>query len=320
MLIPSFRLARVALLALAVAAPAAFGQNKAPTPPPPAAPPAPAAAPTPVPPAATDTLKRIRDTGVLLVGVREASVPFSFLDAQKQPQGYSVDLCMRIADAIKNELKLPKLDIKYVPVTSANRIAMVKDGKVDLECGSTTNTRDRQKEVAFAYTTFVAGIKMLAKKGSNISSVEDLRGKTIVVTTGTTSEKMLKQMNAERLMNIKFIDSPDHNESFKAVQDGRAVAFPMDDVLLYGLISKSGKPGDFDVVGKYLSVEPYGIMLRKDDPQFEKLVDRALNELFQSGEVRRIYNKWFATKELTVPMNQYLKEAFLVPNTFPAWP
>ena len=320
MLIPSLRLARVALLALAVAAPAAFCQNKAPTTPPPAAPPAPAAAPTPVPPAATDTLKRIRDTGVLLVGVREASVPFSFLDAQKQPQGYSVDLCMRIADAIKNELKLPKLDIKYVPVTSANRIAMVKDGKVDLECGSTTNTRDRQKEVAFAYTTFVAGIKMLAKKGSNISSVEDLRGKTIVVTTGTTSEKMLKQMNAERLMNIKFIDSPDHNESFKAVQDGRAVAFPMDDVLLYGLISKSGKPGDFDVVGKYLSVEPYGIMLRKDDPQFEKLVDRALNELFQSGEVRRIYNKWFATKELTVPMNQYLKEAFLVPNTFPAWP
>src|SRR6516165_11911632 len=314
MLIPGFRprLARVALLALAVAAPTAFGQNKAvaPTPPSPVAAPAPPTAPTPAPPAAADTLKRIRDTGVLLVGVREASVPFSFLDAQKQPQGYSVDLCMRIADAIKNELKLPKLDIKFVPVTSANRIAMVKDGKVDLECGSTTNTRDRQKDVAFAYTTFVAGIKMLAKKGANISSVEDLRGKTIVVTTGTTSEKMLKQLNAERLMNIKFIDSPDHNESFKAVQDGRAVAFPMDDVLLYGLVSKSGKPDDFAVVGKYLSVEPYGIMMRKDDPQFEKLVDRALNELFQSGEVRRIYNKWFATKELTVPMNQYLKEAF----------
>ena len=324
MLIPGFRprLARVALLALAVAAPTAFGQNKAvaPTPPSPVAAPAPPTAPTPAPPAAADTLKRIRDTGVLLVGVREASVPFSFLDAQKQPQGYSVDLCMRIADAIKNELKLPKLDIKFVPVTSANRIAMVKDGKVDLECGSTTNTRDRQKDVAFAYTTFVAGIKMLAKKGANISSVEDLRGKTIVVTTGTTSEKMLKLLNAERLMNIKFIDSPDHNESFKAVQDGRAVAFPMDDVLLYGLVSKSGKPDDFAVVGKYLSVEPYGIMMRKDDPQFEKLVDRALNELFQSGEVRRIYNKWFATKELTVPMNQYLKEAFLVPNTFPAWP
>jgi glutamate/aspartate transport system substrate-binding protein len=310
MSIPGQRLARAALVILSAMASASFAQDKA-------APPAPSA-----PKAAEriDTLKRIRDSGTLLVGVREASVPFSFLDAQKQPQGYSVDLCLKIADAIKSELKLARLDIRFVPVTSSNRIAMVKDGKVDLECGSTTNTRDRQNDVAFAYTTFVAGIKMLTRKASNISSVEDLRDKTIVVTKGTTSEKMLKQMNDERRMNIKFIDSPDHNESFKAVQDGRAVAFPMDDVLLYGLISKSGKPEDFAVVGKYLSVEPYGIMLRKDDPQFERLVDRTLNELFQSGEVRRIYNKWFATKDLTVPMNQYLKEAFLVPNTFPAWP
>ena len=321
MSIPGQRLARAALVILSAMASTSFAQDKAAPPanPPLAAPPV--AAPS-APKAAEkiDTLKRIRDSGTLLIGVREASVPFSFLDAQKQPQGYSVDLCLRIADAIKSELKLARLDIKFVPVTSSNRIAMVKDGKVDLECGSTTNTRDRQNDVAFAYTTFVAGIKMLTRKASNISSVEDLRGRTIVVTKGTTSEKMLKQMNDERLMNIKFIDSPDHNESFKAVQDGRAVAFPMDDVLLYGLISKSGKPEDFAVVGKYLSVEPYGIMLRKDDPQFERLVDRTLNELFQSGEVRRIYNKWFATKDLTVPMNQYLKEAFLVPNTFPAWP
>ena len=316
MSIPGQRLARAALVILSAMASTSFAQDKAgpPANPPLAAPSAPKAAEK------IDTLKRIRDSGTLLIGVREASVPFSFLDAQKQPQGYSVDLCLRIADAIKSELKLARLDIKFVPVTSSNRIAMVKDGKVDLECGSTTNTRDRQNDVAFAYTTFVAGIKMLTRKASNISSVEDLRGRTIVVTKGTTSEKMLKQMNDERLMNIKFIDSPDHNESFKAVQDGRAVAFPMDDVLLYGLISKSGKPEDFAVVGKYLSVEPYGIMLRKDDPQFERLVDRTLNELFQSGEVRRIYNKWFATKDLTVPMNQYLKEAFLVPNTFPAWP
>lgn len=321
MSVPGQRLARAALVILSAMASTSFAQDKAAPPanPPLAAPPV--AAPS-APKAAEkiDTLKRIRDSGTLLIGVREASVPFSFLDAQKQPQGYSVDLCLRIADAIKSELKLARLDIKFVPVTSSNRIPMVKDGKVDLECGSTTNTRDRQNDVAFAYTTFVAGIKMLTRKTSNISSVEDLRGRTIVVTKGTTSEKMLKQMNDERLMNIKFIDSPDHNESFKAVQDGRAVAFPMDDVLLYGLISKSGKPEDFAVVGKYLSVEPYGIMLRKDDPQFERLVDRTLNELFQSGEVRRIYNKWFATKDLTVPMNQYLKEAFLVPNTFPAWP
>ena len=267
-----------------------------------------------------DTLKRIRDSGTITIGVREASVPFSYIDAQKQPQGYSVDLCLKVADAIKTELKLARLDVRFVAVTSANRIAMVKDGKVDLECGSTTNTRDRQKEVAFAYTTFVAGIKMLAKKSSNINGIEDLRGKTVVVTKGTTSETMLKQMNDDRALKLTIVEAKDHNESFAAVADGRAVAFPMDDVLLYGLISKSSKPDDFAVVGRYLSVEPYAIMLRKDEPSFERLVDRTLNEMFQSGEIRRVYARWFATKELTVPINQYLKEAFVVPNTYPAFP
>jgi len=267
-----------------------------------------------------DTLKRVRDSATLTIGVREASVPFSYIDSQKQPQGYSVDLCLRVADAIKSELKLPRLDVRFVPVTSSNRIAMVKDGKVDLECGSTTNTRDRQKEVAFAYTTFVAGIKMLARKSSNIGGIEDLRGKTIVVTKGTTSEKMLKQMNEDRVLKLSILEAKDHDESFAAVAAGSAVAFPMDDVLLYGLISKAPQPDDFAVVGKFLSVEPYGIMLRKDEPAFERIVDRTLNEMFQSGEIRRIYARWFSTKELTVPMNQYLKEAFVVPNTYPAWP
>ncbi len=247
-------------------------------------------------------------------------MPFSFLDAQKQPQGYSVDLCLRVADAIKSELKLPKLDVRFVPVSSSNRIPALVEGKIDLECGSTTNTRDRQKQVAFAYTTFVAGIKMLAKKSANVTTIEDLRGKTVVVTKGTTSEKILKTMNDERVLKISIIESADHGESFKAVDDGKAVAFPMDDVLLYGLISKSKKPDDFAVVGKYLSVEPYAIMLRKDEPQFEKLVNRALIDLFQSGEIRRIYAKWFNTRDLTVPLNQYLKEAFQTPNTYPAWP
>ena len=267
-----------------------------------------------------DTLKRVHDSATLTIGVREASVPFSFIDSQKQPQGYSVDLCLKVADAIKGELKLPRLDVRFVPVTSANRIAMVKEGKVDLECGSTTNTRDRQKDVAFAYTTFVAGIKMLARKASNINSVEDLRGKTVVVTKGTTSEKMLRQMNEDRVLKLTILETKDHNESFAAVADGRAIAFPMDDVLLYGLISKSSKPDDFAVVGKYLSVEPYAIMLRRDEPAFERLVDRTLIEMFQSGEIRKVYARWFATRDLTVPMNQYLKEAFVVPNTYPAWP
>ena len=279
------------------------------------------AAPVAAPAAASvDTLKRIRDTNTILIGVRESSVPFSFIDAQKQPQGYSVDLCVRVAEAVKAELKLPKLDVKFVPVTSANRIPALVDGKIDLECGSTTNTRDRQKQVAFAYTTFVAGIKMLAKKASNVNTIEDLRGKSIVVTKGTTSEKLMKTMNDERLLKMKIIESTDHADSFKAVDDGQAIAFPMDDVLLYGLISKSKKPDDFAVVGKYLSVEPYAIMMRKDEPGFEKVVNRALVDLFSSGEVRRIYAKWFNTKDLVVPLNPYLKEAFAAPNTYPAWP
>jgi glutamate/aspartate transport system substrate-binding protein len=281
---------------------------------------APAAATAARPAERIDTLRRIRETGVLTLGVRETSVPFSFLDAQKQPQGYSVDLCLRVADAIRGELKLPRLDVRYVPVSSSNRIPALLDGKIDLECGSTTNTRDRQKDVAFAYTTFVAGIKMLAKKSSNVTSLEDLRGKTVVVTKGTTSEKMLKAANDERVLRMTIIESPDHGESFRAVAEGKAIAFPMDDVLLYGLISKAKNPDDFAVVGKYLSVEPYAIMMRKDEPQFERIVDRALIDLFQSGEIRRLYAKWFSTKDLTVPLNQYLKEAFTAPNTYPAWP
>ena len=287
---------------------------------PPAAAPAPAAA-APTPPAdRIDTLKRIRDTGAITLGVRETSVPFSFLDAQKQPQGYSVDLCLKVAEAIKAELKLPRLDIKYLPVSSASRIPSLVEGRIDLECGSTTNTRDRQKQVAFAYTTFVAGIKMLARKSANVNSIEDLRGKSVVVTVGTTSEKIVKAMNDERVLRMTIIESKDHGESFKAVDEGRAVAFPMDDVLLYGLISRAQKPDDFAVVGKYLSVEPYAIMLRRDEPQFERIVNRALIDLFTSGEIRRIYAKWFATRDLTVPLNPYLKEAFAAPNTYPAWP
>jgi glutamate/aspartate transport system substrate-binding protein len=300
--------------AVALTTPAAVAQDKAAA--------APTATPAPAAPAVEriDTLKRIRDTGAILLGVREASVPFSFLDAQKQPQGYSVDLCLKVADAIKTELRLPRLEVKFVPVSSANRIPALLENKIDLECGSTTNTRDRQKQVAFAYTSFVAGIKMLARTSSNINSVEDLRGKKIVVTKGTTSEKMINTLNDERLLKLQIIVSPDHDESFRKIESGEAVAFPMDDVLLYGLISKAKNPQDFAVVGKYMSVEPYAIVMRKDEPQLERIVDRALNELFQSGEIRRLYAKWFATKELTVPLNQYLKEAFQVPNTYPAWP
>ena len=283
---------------------------------------APAAVPAvePIPPRAIDTLQRIRDTGAMPIGVRDASFPFSFVAPGKRPQGYSVDLCLEIADAIKSELGLPRLEVRYIPVSPANSIRALQDGKIDLECGSTSNTRERQKEVAFAYTTFVAGIKLLAKKSSQISGIDDLRGKTVVVSRGTASEKLIRDINAERLLKMNIVVAADYDAAFKAVDQGSAVAFPLDDVLLYGLIAKASQPDDFAVVGKYLSVEPYAIMMRKGETRLEAIVDRTLSEIFASGEIRRLYDKWFATRELTVPLHPLLKEAFAVPTKYPAWP
>jgi glutamate/aspartate transport system substrate-binding protein len=279
-----------------------------------------APAAVPVPARAIDTLQRIRDTGAIPIGIRDASFPFSFVDQRKRPQGYTIDICLEIADAIKNELGLPRLEVRYIPVSPANRITALQDGRIDLECGSSSNTRELQKEVAFAYTTFIAGIKLLARKSSQISGIDDLRGKTIVVTRGTASQKLMQDINAERLLKMNILIAADHNESFRAVDQGGAVAFPMDDVLLYSLIAKAKRPDDFAVVGKYLSVEPYAIMMRKGEAQLERIVDRTLSQLFASGEIRRLYDKWFATRELTVPLNPLLKEAFAMPNTYPAWP
>ncbi|MEP6996826.1 MAG: amino acid ABC transporter substrate-binding protein [Betaproteobacteria bacterium] len=256
----------------------------------------------------------------MAIGVREAAFPFSFIDEGRSPQGYSIDLCLKLADAIKNELGLPRLEVRYIPVSPANQIAALQDGKIDLECGSTSNTRDRQKEVAFAYTTFIAGIKLLVRKSSQITGIDDLRGKTIVVAGSTTGEKLMHDINAARRMKMNIVVAADHELSFKAIDEGSAIAFPMDDVMLYGLIAKARRPDDFAVVGKYLSVEPYAIMLRKGEPRLEAIVDRTLSEIFASGEIRHLYAKWFATRELTVPMNPLLKDAFATPNTYPGWP
>ena len=266
------------------------------------------------------TLARIKKSNTVNIGVRDSSVPFSFLDERKQPVGYSIDLCVRIVETIRADLKLPKLQVNFVPVTSSTRIPAVAEGKIDLECGSTTNTRDRQQQVSFAYTTFVAGIKMVAKKTAKLRSVEDLSGKTIVLTKGTTAEKIIDRVNEERRLGIQKLSSPDHAQSFQAVEENRAVAFVMDDVLLYGLIAKSKAPGDFEVVGKYLSVEPYGFMIAKNDPNFERMVNNALVNLFNNGQAKQIYDKWFNSKYMKVPMSQNLREAFAMPNTHPAWP
>lgn len=266
------------------------------------------------------TLSRIKKTNSVNVGVRDSSVPFSFLDENKQPIGYSVDLCIRIVDSIRSELKLPKLQVNFVTVSSSSRIPAVKEGKIDLECGSTTNTRARQQDVAFAYTTFVAGIKMVAKKSAKIRGIEDLSGKTVVLTNGTTAEGIINTANTERRLGIQVVKSPDHAQSFQAVETDRAVAFVMDDVLLYGLIARAKTPNDFEVVGKYLSIEPYGIMMQKSDPGFERLVNNALVNMFNNGQAKQIYDKWFNSKYMKVPMSQNLREAFHMPNTHPAWP
>ena len=267
-----------------------------------------------------DTLKRIRDTATVTLGVRAASAPFSYVDAQREPRGYSIDLCMKVADALKDALKLPRLDVRFVVVTPANAIAMLEDGRIDLECGSTINTRARGNDVAFAYTTFVSGIRLLARKASKVTGLDDLRGKTVVVVHGTPAAELLRRMNASGAPGVTLVEARSRAEAFAAVAGGRAAAFASEDVALYGLIAGARRPGDYAVVGKYLSIDPRAIMLRKGDPAFERVVDRALAQTFRSGEIRRIHARWFSTRELTVPMNDYLREAFAVPTTYPAFP
>jgi glutamate/aspartate transport system substrate-binding protein len=259
------------------------------------------------------TLKKIKDTGVVKIGNRDASIPLSYLDDKQQPVGYGVDICMKVVDAIKAELKMPNLKVEFVPVTSQTRIPILTGGNIDLECGSTTNSMERQKQVAFAPTYFMTGTKIIVKKSSGIKSYDDLKGKTVVFTSGTTNERAMKTYNDEKKLGINFIPSKDHAESFLAVETGRAAAFPMDDVILYGLRASAKSPGDFDVIGPFLSDDPYGIMMRKDDPAFKKVVDNALIALYKSGEINAIYKKWFESPippknvNLNMPMSDDLK-------------
>ncbi len=260
----------------------------------------------------TGTLKKIKDSGTITIGHRETSVPFSYLDEKQQPIGYSMDLCAAIVEEVKKELALPTLTVKYNPVTSQTRIPLMSNGTVDMECGSTTNNLTRQKQVSFAPITFVTGTKLVVKKTSKIKSYKDLKGKTVVVTQGTTNERTIKALSDAEKLDIKFLNAKDHAESFLTVESGRAVAFAMDDVLLYGLVAKAKKPKDFDVVGEYLSYDPYGIMYRKNDSDFGVVVNRALSGLMRSGDINKIYDKWFIGKlpsgeTIGMPMSPLLK-------------
>ena len=268
----------------------------------------------------TGTLKKIKDTGVVKIGHRDASIPFSYLDDKQRPIGYGVDICMKIVDRIKTELKMPKLKVEFVPVTSQTRIPILTGGNIDMECGSTTNSVERQKQVDFAPTYFVTGTKIIVKKSSGIKGYDDLKGKTVVFTQGTTNERAMKAYNDEKKLGINFIPAKDHAESFLAVETGRAVAFPMDDILLYSLVASARNPGDYAVIGEFLSDDPYAIMLRRDDPAFKKLVDGAVAELYKSGEINKIYTRWFQSPippkniNLNFPMSEGLKEAIRNPN------
>ncbi len=268
----------------------------------------------------TGTLKKIKDTGVIKVGHRDASVPFSYLDDKQKPIGYGVDICMNIVDKVKAELKMPKLKVELVPVTSQTRIPILMGGNIDIECGSTTNSVERQKQVDFAPTYFVTGTKIIVKKNSGIKGYDDLKGKTVVFTQGTTNERAMKAYNDKKKLGIKFLPSKDHAESFLAVQTDRAVAFPMDDILLYGLKASAKNPNDFVVLGEFLSDDPYAIMMRREDPAFKKVVTEAVTAIYKSGEINKIYKKWFESKippkgiNLNFPMSDGLKQAIKNPN------
>ena len=271
-------------------------------------------------PAMADTLQKIKDTGTITIGHRESSIPFSYLDGNQKPVGYSMELCNKIVDAVKKELKMPALVTKLTPVTSQTRIPLMTNGTIDLECGSTTNSLERQKQVAFGVTTFVSPVRMVVKADSGIKTLNDLNGKAVATTTGTTSDRYIKQNEKGHNIDVKNVYGKDHAESFLMVETGRASAFVMDEVLLAGFIANAKNPKEFAIVGPALSTEPYGIMLRKDDPQFKALVDKTLSGLMKSGEINKIYAKWFTSAippknvNLNLPMNAQLQEAIKNPN------
>ncbi|MHC2337399.1 amino acid ABC transporter substrate-binding protein [Bradyrhizobium sp. USDA 4454] len=272
----------------------------------------------------TGTLKNIKDTGAITLGYRDSSIPFSYLDDNQKPIGYAMDICYKIVDAIKKELKLDKLEVKLNPVTSATRIPLMANGTVDLECGSTTNNAERQKQVSFTNSHFLTASRYVTKKASKINSIDDLKGKTVVSTAGTTNIKQLTEANLARGLSVNIIPAKDHAEAFLMVETDRAVAFVMDDILLASLVAGSKSPDDY-VISKdaFSKPEPYGIMLRKDDAPFKKVVDAATAALYTSGEGQKIYDKWFTQKippkglNLNSPAGPEMKKQFAKPSDSP---
>jgi len=269
---------------------------------------------------ADGTLDKIASSGVVSLGHRESSIPFSYYDDKQNVVGYSQEFALKVVDAVKQKLNMPDLKVKLTPVTSQNRILLFQNGTIDLECGSTTNNAERQQQVAFSNTIFVIGARLMAKKDFGVKDWADLKGKTVVTTAGTTSERLLRKMNQDKNMGMNIISAKDHGESFLTLSTGRAAAFMMDDALLAGERAKSNTPNDFVIVGAPQSHEAYGCMLRKNDPEFKKVVDDAIAKVETSGEADKIYKKWFESSippkglNLNFPESDDIKALYKAPN------
>jgi glutamate/aspartate transport system substrate-binding protein len=272
----------------------------------------------------TGTLKKIKETGTITIGYRDSSIPFSYLDDNQKPIGFAIDICLRIVDAVKKELKLDKLAVEFNPVTSSARIPLLANGTIDLECGSTTNNADRLKQVAFTNTHFLTATRFVSKKSSNLNSIDDLKGKSVASTSGTTNIRQLTEANAARNLGINIIPAKEHAESFLLVETDRAVAAVLDDILLASFVAGSKNP-DAYVISKdaFSKPEPYGIMMRKDDPDFKKVADAATAALYQSADGQKLYDKWFMQKippkglNLNAPISAELKQGFAKPSDSP---
>jgi glutamate/aspartate transport system substrate-binding protein len=271
-------------------------------------------------PVSAQTIDKIKQTGAITIGHRDASIPFSYYDDQQKVIGYSMEICARIVEDVKKELNLPNLKTNYQLVTSANRIPLMANGTIDLECGSTTNNLERQKQVWFTNTHFVTANRWVSKKSSNLKALNDLKGKTVVSTAGTTNIKQITELNAAQNLGMNIISANGHPEAFQMVETGRAVAFVMDDILLYSLAAQARSPADYEISSVALSVEPYGIMLRKDDAAFKKIVDASTARTYTSGAINAIYDKWFQKPvppkgiNLNVPQSDLLKRVFQKPT------
>jgi glutamate/aspartate transport system substrate-binding protein len=272
---------------------------------------------------AEDTLKKIKDSGSITEGVRESSGALAFTLGDGKYTGFHYDVCAKIIDDIKKHLGMSKIDVKYQPVTSQNRIPLVQNGTVDLECGSTTNNAARQKDVAFAPALYIEEVRIAVKKNSGIKSIADLNGKTVATTTGTTSVQLLRKNKRAQGIDFKELNGKDHSDSFLLLESGRADAFVMDGQILAGLISKAKNPSEYAIVGEPLSVEPIAIMYRKDDPAFKKAVDDSVRALAKSGEAAKLYDKWFmqpippANTKVNLPPSEATKAAWANPTDKP---